>query len=163
MATAALPAALNPSHLTDVLRRAGVLGDGQVTAVEAESSRDTLVSHIVRARLTYEGASDGPPHRLFLKTRRVGGPLTGVGLGGKEIDFYGRVAAAMPAGLVPRCFEAVLEGEAATWHLLLEDLLETHLVVAEWPLPPTVEQCERIVETWARFHAFWWDDPRLGD
>jgi aminoglycoside phosphotransferase (APT) family kinase protein len=23
-------------------------------------------------------------------------------------------------------------------------------------------QCEKIIGTWARFHAHWWDDPRLG-
>src|SRR5262245_10259947 len=153
MAGASLPPALLPEHLTDVLRSAGVLGHGRVSAVEAESSRDTLVSHIVRARLTYEGATGEIPDRVFLKAKRVGGPVTGVGLGGKEVEFYNRVAPATPAGLVPRCFEAVLDTEAKTWHLLLEDLGETHMVVGEWPLPPTVEQCQRIVETWARFHA----------
>jgi thiamine kinase-like enzyme len=25
-----------------------------------------------------------------------------------------------------------------------------------------LEQCESIVQAWARFHAAWWDDPRLG-
>jgi Ser/Thr protein kinase RdoA (MazF antagonist) len=27
---------------------------------------------------------------------------------------------------------------------------------------PTREQCEKLIRTWARFHAQWWDDPRLG-
>jgi len=114
MATAALPSPLSPEHLTEVLRRAGMLDDGRVSRVEAESSRDTLVSRIVRARLAYDGASDGAPERLFLKTARVGGPLEGVNLWRKEIDFYDRVAAAMPAGLVPRCFEAFSDPEAKT-------------------------------------------------
>ena len=162
MATSALPAALSPEHLTDVLRRAGVLDAGRVSRVEAENSRDTLVSRIVRARLAYDGPSDQAPDRLFLKTARAGGPLVGVNLGRKEVEFYDRVAGAMPAGLVPRCFEAAWEPEAKAWHLLLEDLGESHVIVNEWPLPPTVEQCERIVETYARFHAFWWDDARLG-
>jgi len=162
MATAALPPALSPEHLTDVLRRAGMLGDGHVSRLETESARDTLVSQIVRVRLVYDGASDGAPDRLFLKTARVGGPLEGVNLGRKEVEFYERVATAMPAGLVPRCFEAVCDPDPKTWHLLLEDLGESHVVVNEWPLPPTVEQCERIVETYARFHGFWWNHARLG-
>ena len=64
MATVALPPALSPEHLTDVLRRAGVLGEGRVSQVEAETSRDTLVSHVVRARLVYDGASDQAPDRV---------------------------------------------------------------------------------------------------
>jgi hypothetical protein len=36
------------------------------------------------------------------------------------------------------------------------------VVVTDWPVPPTSEQCEQIVETYARFHAFWWNDARLG-
>ncbi len=36
------------------------------------------------------------------------------------------------------------------------------MVVTDWPVPPTSEQCEQIVETYARFHAFWWNDARLG-
>src|SRR5262249_42116839 len=48
------------------------------------------------------------------------------------------------------------------WHILLEDLSDSHTHPSVWPLPPTVEQCERILTAWARFHAAWWDDPRLG-
>jgi thiamine kinase-like enzyme len=63
---------------------------------------------------------------------------------------------------VPRCYDAVFDETAGRFHLLLEDLSETHAVVSGWPLPPTDAQCERIVETYARFHAAWWDDARLG-
>jgi hypothetical protein len=63
---------------------------------------------------------------------------------------------------VPRCFEANWEGETKAWHLLLEDLTDSHLIATRWPLPPSAEQCEKIVRAKARFHAQWWDDPRLG-
>jgi Ecdysteroid kinase-like family len=69
--------------------------------------------------------------------------------------------AATPATL-PACFEAARDDDAKTWHLLLEDLTDSHMIVTEWPLPPTVEQCERIIDAYARFHACWWDDARLG-
>lgn len=82
--------------------------------------------------------------------------------GRREVAFYTQVAAAMPAGVVPRCFEAVFEPETGAWHLLLEDLTDSHLLAATWPLPPTTEQCERILHALARLHAEWWDDPRLG-
>lgn len=66
----------------------------------------------------------------------------------------------MPGGPLPRCYDA--EYSSGRFHLLLEDLSETHRILTEWPLPPNVEACERIVDTWAIFHAFWWRHPRLG-
>jgi hypothetical protein len=32
----------------------------------------------------------------------------------------------MPQRLVPRCFEAVWDEDARDWHLLLEDLTDSH-------------------------------------
>jgi aminoglycoside phosphotransferase (APT) family kinase protein len=55
-----------------------------------------------------------------------------------------------------------VDGGAAGWHVLLEDLTDSHEVVTEWPIPATMEQCERIIGAHARFHAAWWDEPRLG-
>ena len=48
------------------------------------------------------------------------------------------------------------------WHLILEDLTDSHVIGTTWPLPPTTEQCESIISALARLHAEWWDDPRLG-
>jgi hypothetical protein len=64
--------------------------------------------------------------------------------------------------LVPRCFDARWDADTGAWHLLMEDLTDSHSIASRWPLPPTLEQCERIVQVRARFHAAWWDDPRLG-
>jgi thiamine kinase-like enzyme len=63
---------------------------------------------------------------------------------------------------VPSCFEAVEATGAAVWHLLLEDLTDSHFIATEWPLPPTIEQYESIVTALARIHAAWWDNPLLG-
>ena len=145
-----------------MLGRARALADGRVSHVALETSRDTLISRVVRVRLEYEGAAAGAPDRLFLKTARVGGPFDPTNEGRREVEFYDRVAAACPPGLLPRCFEAAWEPEAKSWHLLLEDLTDSHTVVGEWPLPPTLEQCQRIVDIYARFHGFWWNDARLG-
>jgi thiamine kinase-like enzyme len=64
---------------------------------------------------------------------------------------------------VPRCYDAVFDDATGRFHVLLEDLSETHCVLTTWPLPPDFEACERIVDAWARFHAGWWRDPRLGN
>ncbi len=63
---------------------------------------------------------------------------------------------------MPRCFDAAWDENTKAWHLILEDLSESHTAPTAWPLPPTMAQCETILDALARFNAAWWDDPRLG-
>lgn len=162
MSTASLPAAAHPEHLTAALRNAGALGDGRVSDVTVMSSRDMLVSHIMRLGLSYDGDAAGAPQSLILKTALAAFAGTLRHAGRHEIAFYTEVAPLMPGNLTPRCFEGHCDPDSGNWHLLLEDLTETHHVATVWPLPPTAKQCESIVRALARVHAAWWDDPRLG-
>jgi Ecdysteroid kinase-like family len=157
-----LPKAAQAELLTDALRRSGVLGDARVCDVAVASSRPTLLSQITRLRLTYDSAAPDAPATVILKTglpERAGDRWNA---GRQEVAFYAQVASAMPARLVPRCFEAHWDADTNAWRLLLEDLTDTHVIATTWPLPPTMEQCESILRARARFHAAWWDDPRLG-
>ena len=149
MSTETIPTA---EHLTQLL------GCGRVTSVTADSTRDTIVSRIVRLRLAYDGPSDGPTS-LLMKTAHP--TRNNDGGGRQEIAFYNHVAPAMPAGMVPRCFEAQRDDTTGAWHILLEDLADTHVVATVWPIPPNTAQCEAIVDAWARFHALGWDNPQL--
>jgi thiamine kinase-like enzyme len=157
-----LPRAANAAHITEALRRANVPGDIRVREVAVESSRATILSRIVRLRLGYDGTAAGAPTSVILKTGLPGRIGSGWQAGLQEVAFYRKIAAAMEPRLVPRCYEAHWDAVTGDWHLLLEDLTDTHVVPTAWPLPPTMEQCEAIVDTLARFHAQWWDDPRLG-
>ncbi|HKD74002.1 MAG TPA: hypothetical protein VKB76_00850, partial [Ktedonobacterales bacterium] len=120
------------------------------------------VSRIVRLRLAYDGESGDAPASIILKTAHPERVAMGFEAGRHEVAFYRDVGTATPPGLLLRCFEAQEDAEAKSWHLLLEDLTETHMVATAWPLPPSLAQCERIVDVRARFHAAWWDEPRLG-
>jgi hypothetical protein len=160
MATESLPAAADASRLTDALRGAGLLRDGRVGDVAVASSQLTLLSQITRLRLSYLGASDAPEH-LILKAAHPD-RAAAWDAGRHEVAFYTKVATGMPALVVPRCFEAHWDADTKAWHILLEDLSESHVIATQWPLPPTLEQCESIMRARARFHAAWWDDPRLG-
>jgi hypothetical protein len=157
-----LPRAANPEHLTDALRRSGSLGDGRVCNVVVENSRATILSRIIRLRLSYEGAAAGAPRSLILKTGLPERADAKWNAGRHEVAFYTQVAAVMVARLAPRCFEAVWDGDKNEWHLLLEDLTDSHFIATAWPLPPTIEDGKLIIGARARFHAEWWDDPRLG-
>ena len=139
MTTAPLPSAAEAAHLTEVLRRAGVLGAGRVRAVEVISARPTILSHIIRLRLDYDGAPGTAPATLILKTAHPERRTPGWDAGRQELAFYNQVAGAMTRRVVPRCFEGhwEKESEEITWHLLLEDLTETHAAATAWPLPPS--------------------------
>jgi Ecdysteroid kinase-like family len=162
MTTQSLPPAANAGYLTTALRKAGVLGDGCVSDVEPENPHDTILSHIVRLKLTYGGVASGAPPSLFLKTARRDRLDSSWVAGRHEVAFYTQVAPCLPAGLVPRCFDADWNADTNVWHLLLEDLSATHVAATTWPVPPTLDQCEAFLGSLARVHAKWWDDPSLG-
>ena len=162
MTTEPLPRAAQPEYLTETLRRCGALGDGRVSDAAVESSRATILSRIIRLRLSYDGPAAGAPASVILKTGLPERAETGSNGGRYEVAFYTQVAAAMPESPVPRCFDAVWNEDTKDWHLLLEDLTETHFTLIYWPMPPTLPQSEAIIAARARFHARWWDDPRLG-
>lgn len=161
--TAPLPKAADAEHLTEVLRRADALDQrSRVTGVTVESSFPSLLSQFFRLRLDYDGVTSNAPGSLILKTDLPNRPGAKWESGRKEVGFYTDVASATPKDLLPRCFEGHYDTATGAWHLLLEDLTDSHMVATQWPLPPTIEQCEAIVRTHARFKACWWDDPRLG-
>jgi thiamine kinase-like enzyme len=156
-----LPRAADAEYLADVFRRAGVMGDGRVREVKVESSSPQLVSRIIRLRLAYDGATDGPASVIL----KIGLPIHRDGpwdIGRREVEFYTQVAPLTSTGLALRCFDAAFDAETKEWHLLLEDLTHSHEIATAWPLPPSREQCERMVGALARIHAEWWDHPRLG-
>ena len=162
MMSSSLPGVAQAGHITEALRRVNLPANTRVREVVMESSRPTILSRIIRLRLCYDGTATDAPETLILKTglpERIG---SGWKAGLQEVAFYRDVAVATKPLLVPRCFEAFYDATTENWHLLLEDLTDTHIIATTWPLPPTAEQCERIVDTLARFHAAWWDGPRLG-
>jgi hypothetical protein len=157
-----LPSAAHPAALTDALRSAGVLPDGHVADVHIESDQPTILSRILRLRLSYDQPAPNAPATLFLKTGLPGKNNDVWNSGRQEVAFYTTIAPALPADSVPRCFSARHDHATGDWHLLLQDLTDTHVRVSEWPLPPTQSQCQTILAARARLHAAWWDHPDLG-
>jgi hypothetical protein len=154
------PPQADADYLTAALRKSGALDKGRVVAATVVHTFPTILSKFHRLKLDYEGANDAPRH-LYLKTDLPGRPAPEWDSGRREVAFYTKVAPMTPAGLLPRCFAAEIT-EAGAWHLLLEDLTNTHALATQWPLPPTFAQMEAIVRCHARFKAAWWDHPRLG-
>ena len=102
-----LPRAAHPEYLTDALRRAGALGARRVCDVVVESSKPTILSRIIRLRLSYDGPAADAPASLILKTGLPERADARRNPGQYEVAFYTQVAAAIPEAPVPCCFDAV--------------------------------------------------------
>lgn len=153
-----------PAWLTSILRQQGCLHQGDVVAVQKESPYFSGMSVLSRLTLSYlPDAPASSPSRLLLKIP-MSEPdwVVTPGQGKKEVDFYGTVAGTMSHAPAVRCYDAVYCPRSDRSHLLLDDVSATHSR-PEWPLPPLNVQCEQLIECVARFHAFWWEHPRLGD
>jgi aminoglycoside phosphotransferase (APT) family kinase protein len=79
----------------------------------------------------------------------------------REVDVYTLVPPAMREAPLVRCYDATYDAALGTYHVLLEDMSATHAVNRAW-MPPTRSQAEQMMDVLAAFHAFWWDDRRLG-
>jgi hypothetical protein len=155
-------AELTPDRLTEILRTKGVLNRGHVTRVDAAASRSLFVSVVAHLHITYSrDATPGAPERLFLKVSNVttNAPPPAPP---EEIVFYESIAAATPDAPVPRCYDAAFSRAPDRSHLLLDDLSSTH-GHPPFPLTPARAECEAAVDVLARFHAHWWEHPRLGN
>ncbi|MET4386787.1 aminoglycoside phosphotransferase (APT) family kinase protein [Bradyrhizobium sp. F1.4.3] len=158
-----LPAVTEPANLTAALRKAGVLDRGAVREVKVLHERDTILSHITRLGLRYVGESAGAPQSLILKTPHAAFAKPLANAGRHEVAYYTQLAPKMPAQLVPRCFDGNFDEESLAWHLLLEDLTDSHEIATAWPLPPSRDQAMAMVTALARLHAAWWDHASLGE
>src|SRR5690349_13920983 len=107
-----LPEAIDADHLTQALRRCGALEHGRVSEVTVDVSTKTILSRIVRLRLTYDGAAANAPATMILKTsipEREGPTWDG---GRDEVAFYQKVASAIPGRFTPRCFDAQWDAQS---------------------------------------------------
>jgi hypothetical protein len=154
---------LAPERVTRLLRRAGRLGDrGHVVAVVHDGDRNTIVSRLERLRVQYAGQPPTAPEFLLLKTPlRDLAPAVADGAR-SEARFYSEVAPFSPREVLAECFDASAGSGDTSCYVLLEDLSATHAAPIGWPVPPDVPACEGLVDAYARFHAAWWDDARLG-
>ena len=150
---------VDPAWLTERLQTNGHLATGRVLSVEPTGTHRTSSSHIWHIEVNYsEDAPNSAPTRLVVKASN---PKRS-SVNNREVEFYTRVAPAMLNPPLVRCYDAVYSDEAKAYHLLLQDMSESHCA-PEFPLPPTILHAELIVDALAEIHAHWWDRPELGE
>jgi thiamine kinase-like enzyme len=146
---------ISPGWLTDVLRVGGYLTSGTVTDIKVRSSKSQNSGNAY-IRLTYSPVATGEcPARLFLKLCDPGNDS----FGDAEIVYYTTIAHAIRQPPLPRCYHAAYLSGQGRYHLLLEDLSETH--ASQRQVKPTLANAMKTVEAMACLHAAWWDHPQL--
>ena len=147
---------IDPEWLAGVLRASGDLREGRVSSVEAVQDTST---HATNARLLVRYSEDAigrKPSSLFLKLCK---PESSLLFGRTEIDLYAKIGAPMADSPVPKCYHYAYAENSGRYHLLLQDLSDTHH--HNWDVEPTADSARKTAAGLANMHAWWWDHPQI--
>jgi hypothetical protein len=140
--------AFGSAHLTDVLRRSGVLGGGsRVTDVVVESTRPTILSTITRLRLTFDGPAPDAPICVIVKTAHPDRLSVSWRGGRNEVAFYEHVA---PATL-DRYHDALVAGGVTGYDRA--DLRDDYRLTVLFQLPTVFWQAANGIPP-----VIWWNN-----
>jgi hypothetical protein len=143
--------------LTSVLSESGALTSGAVATFAVTPGQGNW-STSARLNVRYVDGSHGTlPQRLFLKMVNV--DLGDESFGPSEVAYYTRDYVGVEDAPLVRCYDAAFSAEQQRYHVLLDDLSETHVEAAE--KPPTLDYGLTLAEGLAVMHARWWGAQRL--
>ena len=158
------PADLSSRWLTMVLRQANALSAGEIKAFvpSALEVGKGFYGQLVRLTLQYDPPETSGPRTLIAKFSSDNSemrerPNTKASYK-REVQFYQEIAVGSPIP-VPTCYYGRVDMKSG-WHvLLLEDLAPARS-------GSRLDGCSRAeaetaIANIARFHAHWWEDPRL--
>lgn len=145
--------------LTSTLIRSAALENGSVASFTVDSGRGNWSSS-ARLVLRYAPGSSGElPERLFLKM--VDTDLDGEFFGPSEVTYYTRDYVGLADAPLLRCYHAAYSEEIHRYHLLLDDVSETHVQACE--REPSLEYGQALAEGLAALHARWWGAAPLAE
>jgi hypothetical protein len=148
---------VTPQWLSAVLARDGALTHGGVSSLEVGSGQGNWSTS---ASLTVKYTADARgtlPERLFLKM--VNTDLDDESFGDSEVAYYTRDYVGLQHAPLLRCYDGVYSQELGRYHLLLDDVSQTHIEAGE--KQPTLEYGLALAEGLAVLHARWWSLERL--
>lgn len=121
--------------LTRVLKRSGALDVGAVDGLEILDRLERELSTNAQLRLNYvDGSTGALPARLFLKIVNTAIDEDDTLLS-TEVDYYTRDYLGVEDAPIARCYDAAVSEDNTRYHILLEDLSETH--VDSYKIPRT--------------------------
>lgn len=138
--------------LTSVLTNSGALINGDVATFVMTTGQGNW-SKNATVHVKYVNGSQGAlPRQLFLKM--VNAHLEGGSFGPSEVYYYTRDFIGVEGAPLVHCYDAVFSGELQRYHVLLDDLSETHIEAEK--KTPTLEYGLALAEGLAVLHAHWW-------
>ena len=147
--------------LTAVLFNSDALSEGSVTSFYVASGEGNWSSNAILKLQYSHGAQGTLPRRLFLKMVDAGASSSDEFFGVSEVTYYTHDYAGVEAAPLIKCYNAAYSVEQNSYHLLLDDLSETHVKAAE--KTPTLEYGLALAEGLAMMHARWWGAQRLAE
>ena len=148
---------VTPERLTHALRAHGVLAEGEATGVRIVGSFETPPSVMTRLEATFSVGSTHLPSQLLLKVPKA----ERLPASDREVVFYRDIAPTMYPSPAARCFDAAYDDDTGAYHVLIEDITETHRAMP-WPCPFYRAHAEGAIDALAKLHATYWADPRVG-
>ena len=145
--------------LTSVLSQSGALTRGVVASFESGTGKGNWSTNANLIVKYSDGAQGSLPRRLFLKM--VNTDLDDESFGESEVTYYTRDYVDVVNAPLIRCYDAVFSEQKNRYHILLDDLSETHIEAAE--KEATLEYGLALVEGLAAMHARWWGAERLAE
>jgi hypothetical protein len=146
--------------LTFILTQSGALTHGAIQSFELGTGQGNW-STSANLKVTYTDDGQGTlPAHLFLKMVDTD---TGDGefFTDSEVAYYTRDYVDVENAPLLRCYDAAYSKELYHYHLLLEDVSETH--IEAYDKKPTLEYGLALAEGLAILHARWWGKDRLAE
>lgn len=156
---------LTAQWVTQVLRDNGFLPQGHVQHLKHEKRPVPGIPGDYTF-LEVQYSKDAPsslPNRLFLKRNKPDSQVSEnlreliETVIHAEIYFYTELAHQMPSDVGIPCYGAACSTEdPLQFYILMEDISATHYQTP-YPFPPTVQECEWIMGSFAKVHATFWE------
>ena len=153
------PHEITPQWLTEVLVTSGALQRGQVAGFALQNGVSSWSTN-ARLRLRYTPDAVGEcPASLFLKM--AGTDLGEDSFDDSEVNYYTRDYLGVSGTPLLRCYDAQYSASRQRYHLLLEDVSETH--TEAYNKTPALEYGLALADGLAVLHAHWWGEARLAE
>lgn len=150
---------VTPAWLSSVLANHAALTSGKVVSFEIDPSHGNWSSNASLSLQYAPGSQGGLPQRLFLKM--VNTDLEDEFFGPSEVLYYTRDYAGVEGAPLIRCYDAAYSAELQYYHVLLDDVSETHMQATG--KTPTLEFGFALAEGLAAMHARWWGAEQLAE
>jgi thiamine kinase-like enzyme len=147
--------------LTAVLTKSDAITEGAVASFERGQGQGNWSTN-ASLKVTYTPEASGSlPQQLFLKMVDTEASTSDEYFSDSEVTYYTRDYLDLSEVPLLRCYDAAYSDVSDCYHLLLDDLSETHVEAAE--KEPTLEYGLALAEGLAHLHSHWWGAERLAE